>query len=206
MHNLAEHIRRNHRQLYVPPSTGFYVNLLRPFRDEGISTANELLITINKCAELQPAIEGLITIDGEECLQCGYCGPHDTIVHHISTTHLSTVAKQTLQQFEADGPYVVIKSNALQFKNSAWKSLHQLMMTSHQDNHFANQNSESGFVRATGWVDCVEGRVEECSQMVSLDNEVGQVILSQVKDYFEHTNSSLPYENITLRRWIGSSG
>jgi hypothetical protein len=42
--------------------------------------------------------------------------------------------------------------------------------------------------------------------MARVDNERGKVILSQVKDYFEHTNATLPKENITLRRWIGSSG
>ena len=206
-HNLAEHIRRNHRQLYMSPSTGFYVNLLRPFRAEGISTANELLITINKSLELQPAIEGLPMIDGEECIHCGYCGPHDAIAHHMSKTHTSAVIKQALQQFEVDGPYVAVaKLNAMQFKNPAWKSLHKSMLMSSQDNRFTNQNSESGFVRAAGWVGCVEGQVAECSAMVSLNGEKGKVILSQVRDYFKHTNSSLPQENITLRRWIGSSG
>src|SRR5438034_4860948 len=65
---------------------------------------------------------------------------------------------------------------------------------------FTNQKSESGYVKATGWVGCVEGRITECSAMVSLDSDMGQVILSQVRDYLMHTNSTLPRENITLDR------
>lgn len=207
VHNLAEHIRRNHRHLYISPSTGFYINLLRPFRPDGISTADELLIMINKSRDLQPAVEGLPTIDGEKCIQCDYCGPHDTVVRHISATHKSAVSKQSLQQFEVDGPYVAVgKPNELQFKNPAWKSLHQSMLTLSQDNQFMNQNSESGFVRAAGWVGCVEGRIAECGAMARVDGERGKVVLAQVRNYFEHTNSTVPQENITLRRWIGSSG
>jgi hypothetical protein len=185
---------------------GFYINLLRSFRAAGISTANELLVTFNKSLELQPAVEGLPTIDGEECLQCGYCGSHDTIAHHLSVTHNSPVAKQTLQQFEVNGPFVAVrKPNALQFKNHAWQSLYNSMLSS-PDTRFADQNSESGFVRATGWAGCVEGRTAECSAIASLDSESGQAIHSQVRDYFEHTNSALPRANITLRRWIGPTG
>src|SRR5216117_1609293 len=144
VHNLAEHIRRNHREIYQSPTSGFYRNLLQPFRAEGISTAHDLLLTINKCAELPPAVEGLPMIDGEECLQCGYCGPHTTLICHMSATHKSAVVKQALQQFEVDGPYVAVgKLNMLQFKNSAWKSLHNSMLTLSQDNRFTNQKSES---------------------------------------------------------------
>jgi hypothetical protein len=207
VYNLAEHIRRNHRRFYESPTEGFYLNLLRSFRAEGVSTAHDLLLTINKCIELPPAVEGLPMIDGEECLQCHYCGPHTTVIHHMSATHKSAVIRQTLQQFEVDGPYVAVgKPKALQFKNLAWKSLHNSMLTLSQDNLSTNQKSESGYVIATGWVGCVEGRMVECSAMVSLDSEMGQVILSQVRDYFMHTNSTLPRENITLKRWIGSSG
>jgi hypothetical protein len=106
------------------------------------------------------------------------------------------------------GCYIVVsKGDSLpQFKNEAWKTIFDSITNASYNLTAIIQSSGSGFVRTTGWIGCIEGKGAEYGKMVNVDDDLGVSLVRQLNDYFEYSNVRIPRENITLRRWIGSSG
>lgn len=146
-----EHIRRNHPESLKP---GFFTKLLRPFVVDRIIAAKQLHSLISTALEPFPIISGLPTIEGQECVQCGYCGSEATVTRHLHN-HASPTIPQTLQQIEVNGAYVVVrKPDQFQYKTDAWKALDNIMLDTHSTD-LSGQHTESAFVKNTGWMGCV---------------------------------------------------
>jgi hypothetical protein len=206
--NLWEHFRRNHRIVHQNLDSGFFVNIIRPFVGEGILSAQDFLLIITKDHEPISQIEGLPLIEGHQCLQCGYSGPPSTVKKHL-LQHPGSISKVYIQQPELTGCYIVVirkGGSSPYFKNNGWKAIFDVITNTSQNITVSTQPSESGFVRTTGWIGCIEGKGLIYSKMVNIDDDLGRLLVRQVKDYFEYSNAQITRENITLRRWIGSSG
>jgi hypothetical protein len=80
-----------------------------------------------------------------------------------------------VQQHELIGRYIVIhKGGSLPyFKNDAWKTIFDTITNTSQNPTGIIQPSESGFVRTTGWIGCIEGKGAEYSQMMNVDDDLG---------------------------------
>jgi len=201
--HMYEHTRHNHRDSLETLS--FFIKLLRPFVVDGIISAKQLHAVIGTSLEPFPIISGMPTIEGQECVQCGYCGPEATVARHLHN-HASPTIPQTLQQIEVNGAYVVVrKPDQFQYKTDAWKALHNIMLDTHSTD-LSGQNTESAFVKNTGWMGCVEGQITRCEKMTNLDDDdLGPDILQQVQSHLDLINESLKSANITLRRWLSSN-
>ena len=79
-----------------------------------------------------------------------------------------------------------------------------IMLDTHSTD-LSGQHTESGFVKNTGWMGCVEGQIARCEKMTDLDDDLGPIILQQVQSHLELINETIYSANITLRRWLGSN-
>jgi hypothetical protein len=118
--------------------------------------------------------------------------------------HSSPTVPQTLQQLELHGPYLVVqKQDMYHFKSRAWKVLHDNLLKT-QAIDFLGQDSESSFVKNTGWMGYVEGQMDRCQSMSAVDDDIGLSILEHISSHLKFANDSLRTANITLKRWLGS--
>jgi hypothetical protein len=61
-------------------------------------------------------------------------------------------------------------------------------------------------VRTTGRITCIGSKGAAYTRLVNVEDDLGLLLLRHVHDSLEHSNAVIPAQNISLRRWIGSSG